>query len=154
MYRHTQTGYWGWVIWPVVGLQLWLAWYFRDQLWLSLLMLGMAAVVGVIALSFQSLTIQDEGDFLGICFGPIPLAYKRIDYDEIDRVERGQTKWIDGWGIHWVPGRGWTYNIRGFDCVKLTMGERTVRLGTDDPAGLLEMLERKVGARIANQENP
>jgi hypothetical protein len=71
-------------------------------------------------------------------------VYKRIAYDQIDRAERSRSRWIDGWGVHWVPGRGWTYNIWGFDCVTLTMGKRTVRLGSDDAESLLAMISEKI----------
>lgn len=144
LYRHTQAGHFGLLIWPIVALQLALAWFFRDQLWLSVLMVVIACVVATVALSFRTLTIQDEGDFVGICYGPLPLAYKRIAYDSIDSVMQSQTRWIDGWGIHWVPSRGWTYNIWGYDCIELQVGKRTVRLGTDDPEGLLAMLQAKI----------
>jgi hypothetical protein len=143
MYRHTQTGRIGWLLWPLVALELALAWVLRDQFWIMLLVIAVACVLAVAACSFRTLTIQDEGDYVGILFGPLPLFYKRIAYDAIEHVERGRTRWIDGWGIHWVPGRGWTYNVWGFDCVKLTTRGKTVRLGTDDPEGLLAMLQAK-----------
>jgi hypothetical protein len=45
-----------------------------------------------------------------------------------------------------VPGRGWTYNLWGFDCVRLTFKNgRTVRVGTDDPIGLAAFLQPKLG---------
>jgi hypothetical protein len=52
---------------------------------------------------------------------------------------------MDGWGIHYVPFRGWTYNLWGFDCVVLQLGSKTVRIGTDDADNLLAFLERQIG---------
>jgi hypothetical protein len=36
------------------------------------------------------------------------------------------------------------WNIGGFDCVRVVMGSRAIRIGTDDPGGLLEFLRKKV----------
>jgi hypothetical protein len=146
MYRHTQTGSFGLIIWPLVAFELGMAWYVSDHLWIAVLLICTASVSAIIALAFRTLTIQDEGDFVGICYGPQPLVYKRIAYDQIDRAERSRSRWIDGWGVHWVPGRGWTYNIWGFDCVTLTMGKRTVRVGSDDAESLLAMISEKIAS--------
>ncbi len=51
---------------------------------------------------------------------------------------------IDGWGIHYILGRGWTYNLWGFGCVKLTLGKKVIRVGTDDVENLAQFLRGKV----------
>jgi len=94
---------------------------------------------------FTSLTIGDEGDFLSIRFGPLPVIRKTIRYADITAVEIGRTSFIDGWGIHYMPGSGWTYNIWGFACVKLTQGRKIIRVGTDDAEGLAEVIREKAG---------
>jgi hypothetical protein len=110
-------------------------------------LLASAGLVGT-AYSFRKLHVVDEGDVLAIRFGPIPVFRKRIPYDRIVAAEADRTTVVDGWGIHWVPGRGWTYNLWGFDCVRLTCADgRTIRVGTDDPEGLARFLKRKLGAR-------
>jgi hypothetical protein len=102
----------------------------------------------VIAFSFRSLRVVDEGDALAVRFGPIPLFRKRIAYADVQSADRDRSSVVDGWGIHWVPGRGWTYNLWGFDCVRLTLtGGRTIRVGTDDPEGLERFLKRKCTAQ-------
>jgi hypothetical protein len=60
-------------------------------------------------------------------------------------VERSRSAVIDGWGVLWVPFRGWTWNLWGRDCVGVDLGERSLRIGTDDPEGL----EAFVKARTA-----
>lgn len=50
---------------------------------------------------------------------------------------------MDGWGIHYILGRGWTYNLWGFGCVKLTLGRKVVRVGSDDVENLVEFLKAK-----------
>ena len=60
-------------------------------------------------------------------------------------AEPDRSNVIDGWGIHWVPGRGWTYNLWGFDCVRLTLaGGRTIRVGTDDPRSLAQFVQTRI----------
>ena len=65
-------------------------------------------------------------------------CYER--HQDIEDPEVGRSRLIDGWGIHWVPGRGWTYNLWGFRCVQIKHLGRTVRIGTDDPGGLHEAI--------------
>ena len=98
--------------------------------------------------SFTWLRIEDEGQRLLVRYGPLPFFWTRIEYGEIDSVAPAKSTWIDGWGIHWAPGRGWTYNLWGFDCVELRLGKQTLRLGTDDAERLAVFLAGKVGRRI------
>jgi hypothetical protein len=64
-------------------------------------------------------------------------------------VAAARSSWIDGWGIHYIPGRGMTYNLWGFDCVEIDMNGRTVRVGTDDPEGLTDFLKGRIAAADA-----
>jgi hypothetical protein len=82
---------------------------------------------------------------LSLRCGPLPVIRKRIRYADITGVEVGRTKVIDGWGIHYIPGRGWTYNLWGFGCVKLTLGRKISRVGSDDVEGLAEVVREKTG---------
>ncbi len=34
-------------------------------------------------------------------------------------VSAARSNWLDGWGIHYFPGRGIIYNLWGFDCVRV-----------------------------------
>ena len=103
-----------------------------------------AAVIVLFANMFRELTVADEGNRLAIRYGPIPLFFKTIEYSEIRAVERDRTALVDGWGIHWVPGRGWTYNLWGFDCVKLDVNGKTIRVGSDDADKLVEFLRSQI----------
>jgi hypothetical protein len=106
-------------------------------------------VLVVFAMSFHTMTVRDEGDALLIRFGPLPLLGTRIRYAEITSVEPGQTSLIDGWGIHYIPCRGWTYNLWGFGCARLQLGNRVVRIGTDDVDNLVRFLRHKVRSPMA-----
>jgi hypothetical protein len=82
---------------------------------------------------------------LALRFGPLPVLRKTIRYAEITGVEIGRTTILDGWGVHYMPGRGWTYSIWGFTCVKLTLGRKVMRVGTDDAEGLVKFLGERTG---------
>ncbi len=97
-------------------------------------------------LMFGSLRVRDEGEWLALRYGPLPVFRKRILYADITAVEPGQTSIIDGWGIHYVIGRGCTYNLWGFGCVKLTLGTKVIRVGSDDVNGLADFLCEKIVA--------
>jgi len=109
----------------------------------------MAAVLVFFAFSFKFLRVHDDGDCLAIRFGPLPVFRRRIPYSQITGVEAGGSGFIDGWGIHYMPGRGLTYNLWGFDCVIVRLGAKTVRIGTDDVDGLVAFLRSKIGEQPA-----
>lgn len=121
------------------------AWFTRDELAVTILLLALASAFVLVAMMFGTLTIRDEGDALGVRFGPLPLLGTRIRYADITAVEPGRTSVIDGWGIHWVPGRGTTYNLWGFDCVRIQLGTRRVNVGSDDVENLVAFLRRRTG---------
>jgi len=100
----------------------------------------------VAALSFARLSVREEGDRLAVRFGPIGLARTSVRYGAIRSFRRGRSSLVDGLGIHWLPGRGWIWNLSGFDCVELEVeGRGRLRIGTDDPDGLVRHLEERVG---------
>ena len=107
--------------------------------------MAIAGILALCGLAFGSLTISDEGEYLALRFGPLPVLRKTIRYADITGVEVGRTKIIDGWGIHYFPGRGWTYNVWGFACVKLTLGRKIIRVGTDDAEELAKFVREKSG---------
>jgi hypothetical protein len=107
----------------------------------------LAVMLFVLALSFRSLTVADEGEYLSVRFGPLPLFGKRISYSEITAVEAGKSSIIDAWGIHWRPMRGWTINLWGFQCAVVHLGNRIIRIGTDDADSLVRLLRQRTGLR-------
>ena len=143
-YRHTQAGYLHYAIYLTSALLVTGAWFSRNEPVPAMFLVVIGIVLLPFAWAFGSLTVEDEGDKLLICFGPMPLLRKRIAYQDITRVEPDRTRLIDGWGIHWIPGRGTTYNVWGFHCVKVTVGRRTIRIGSDDVENLVEFLRAKI----------
>ena len=75
------------------------------------------------------------------------LGLDRVEFglrvDDIDQVTASRSALIDGWGMHWIPGRGWTFNLWGFDCVELIVSGKPLRIGTDDMENLVAFLESK-----------
>ncbi len=120
------------------------AWLIREELAVVVLLLVITAIFVLCALMFGSLTIRDEGEWLALRYGPLPVLRKRIRYADITSVEAGRTSIIDGWGIHYIPGRGWTYNLWGFGCARLTLGRKVIRIGSDDVDNLVRFLRGKV----------
>ena len=145
-YHHTQKGGLHLILYPVVGGLLLVAWSVRGDPVAGVILLGSALVMLMLTFSCHHLTVSDERDCLAICYGPLPLFRKRIDYASITAVDADRSSVLDGWGIHYVPGRGWTYNLWGLDCVKLTLGRKVVRVGTDDVDNLVTFLRTKVGS--------
>jgi hypothetical protein len=113
---------------------------------------GLAALLFLSAFCFQYERVRDEGDSLAIRYGPIPTFRKRIAYSQITAVEAGRSSWLDGWGIHYMPGRGWIFNLWGFSCVVVHLGKKTVRIGTDDATGLAQLLKMKIEATAAKSQ--
>ncbi|MBI1901733.1 MAG: hypothetical protein HYS13_11565 [Planctomycetia bacterium] len=70
---------------------------------MALILAVTSAVMFVLGLCFGSLTVQDEGDFLAVRYGPLPLFVKRIAYSSITAVSPGRSTLLDGWGIHHFP---------------------------------------------------
>lgn len=97
-----------------------------------------------LGLSFRQLTCRDEGDYLRISFGPLPLFRRKLLYSELEKVEPSRSNWKDGWGIHLSSRGGWVWNIWGYDCVDIdSTGGEKLRLGTDAPEGLAAFLQSK-----------
>lgn len=113
--------------------------------WVLLTLVALVLVVA--SLLFTTLTVRDAGEHLDVRYGTVPLLGTRIAYADVRSVRRARSKWIDGWGIHWLPGRGWTYNLSGRDCVELEMPQGIVRVGTDDPEGLFRFLTERTTGR-------
>lgn len=145
-YEHTQRGWIDELLYLVALLVLGLAWLLAGPPVVMWMNVGLAAMFVFLAFCFRSLTVRDDGERLELRFGPLPLFGRRLRDDAMTAVERGRTSLIDGWGIHYIPGRGTTYNLAGFDCVVVHLGRKTIRIGTDDADNLLQFLQTKVAA--------
>ena len=129
---------------PIPVVFAFAAWLARHEPFQSGILLGVSFVMFFFTQAFHYLTVRDEGDALAIRFGPLPRLRRRIPCGRSTAVEPGRTSLVDGWGVHWVPGRGWTYNIWGFDCVKVCLERRTIRIGSDDVENLIDFLQSRI----------
>lgn len=143
-YHHTQKGPIHIVLIAIAGLLGINAWLVGEQGLPAVLLSSGAVLFGVLAMSFRQLTIEDCGEALIVRYGPLPLFGTRIHYTSITAVEAGRSRIIDGLGIHYLPGRGWTYNLWGATCVVVHVGNRLIRIGTDDLDSLLGFLKLKI----------
>ena len=104
-YHHIQRGPWYHVLLAVGVVLLVAAWYDRANPVVPVVLLIAAVLTLVLSFALAQLTVQNEVDSLAIRFGPLPLFSKRIPYADVTAVEAGRTSFLDGWGVHWVPGR-------------------------------------------------
>ena len=144
MYHHTQKSPLHWIMFLLPAMAFVLALVIRDEPEVNAILIVTGCLFVVIAFSFQNLTVADGGDHLAVNYGPVNLFGTRIDYRDITSVEKGKSALIDGWGIHFVPFRGWTMNLYGFECVRIERGGKVIRIGTDDSENLTEFLRQRI----------
>lgn len=143
-YQHTQHGPLGWLLLIIAIGPAILAAAVGAPSPVASVMGVVAGVFVALAACFGSLTVADRGDSLSIRFGPLPVFSRSVAYSSITDVQVSRSALIDGWGIHYIPGRGWTYNLWGRDCVEIHMASSRLRIGTDDASRLCEFLCSKV----------
>jgi len=153
-YYHRQRGFIGPLLFVVAAVETAALAFLRGQPGMQWLLGGLAALFAALGFCFQWLDVQGDAEALRVRFGPLPLFGARIPYVRITAAEPGRTSWIDGWGIHYLPGRGTTYNIAGFACVRLTVNGATVRIGTDDAEALAAFLRGRLGRAEPGQLQP
>jgi len=139
-YDHTQPGRFHYLLLFVAGILAFAAIGPRHPA----LILG-ALLFVVLAACFARLRVRDLGGRLEVAFGPLNLVRRHVAYEDLVSVEVSRSLLIEGWGVHWLPGRGWTWNIWGFDTVLVELGDgRTLRIGTDEPEALAAFLESRL----------
>ncbi|MEM7248352.1 MAG: hypothetical protein AAF533_23660, partial [Acidobacteriota bacterium] len=100
-----------------------------------------APLAGLIPLGigfvFGSLLVEIGSGELRVAFGP-GLISRTIDLAEVVAAEPVRNRIWYGFGIRYVPGRVWMWNVSGLDAVELTYrsGGR-FRIGTDQPQELV-----------------
>jgi hypothetical protein len=143
-YRHTQSSPLG-IAFATAGVGCLVAMSWSQDAVLPTVYGTMAVVAGLFAGMFAQLRITEQADSLRVRFGPLPWGGTSVRYDRVRELRRARSTLLDGLGIHWFPGRGWTFNIWGFDCVEVRTDGGWVRLGTDDPDGLVQHLAQRTG---------
>jgi len=115
---------------------------------ITLILGGVGIGMIFLAPAFHHLAVVDQGEFLAIRFGPLPLFRRKVRYANIMKAEVGRTLLLDGWGIHYSIRGGWVWNLWGRDCVVVQFRNGGVlRIGTDDAGNLARFLEGKIGQK-------
>jgi hypothetical protein len=124
-YKHTQIGHA--IIWALLAGTVLFAvsavFESSPHPWATLIV---SIVLLVTLVLFYKLTVTVDDESLSACFGI------------------GIIRWWYGWGIHLTP-YGWLYNVSGLEAVAITLRNgRKFALGTDDPQGLVDAIERLI----------
>ncbi len=139
-YRHTQVG--TVIVAAVLGVALVTLGLLLSSAGTLPLPALMVSVMTAVALSlFSWLTVEIQGNTLSCRFG-VGLIQRKIPLSEVGHVSAVRNPWWVGWGIRWIPGRYWLWNVSGFQAVELTMKDgRRFRIGTDEPEALVHAIE-------------
>ncbi|MBX2859838.1 MAG: hypothetical protein KTR14_01290 [Vampirovibrio sp.] len=98
-------------------------------------------IVGFVVATFGSLTVTVDKEFIHLKFG-MGLIRKRIYRSWLKKTEVVRNPWWTGFGIRYIGGGNWMFNVRGFDAVELTYKDgKKFRIGTDEPGKLLAALK-------------
>ena len=152
-YDHTQRGILHYVVGLPGGAFVFLALLLGEGSPLFICLVALATLVLFLGGCFGYLHVRDSGDALSIRFGPVQVFGTSIRYSDIARAEVARTNLLHGWGIHGFPGLSVTYNIHGFDCVRVVFKKprglfrfRRINIGSDDAAGLAAFLSFRIAS--------
>ena len=92
---------------------------------------------------FYALNVEINNSVLVCRFG-IGIIRKRIPLSAIQTVRAVTNPWYAGWGIRWMPGQYWLWNVSGLRAVELSFADGSrFRIGTDEPEALARAIEVK-----------
>jgi len=144
-YEHTQRAPLHWLLHILaVGMTATACASFSAAPFVTLILGPVSVMFCLLGLMFAHLTVYGEDDSLVVKYGPLRLFGTRVSYADIASVQSARSALIDGWGIHCIPGRGWTFNLWGYDCVELVVKGRMLRIGTDDVENLVQFLNSRL----------
>ncbi|MFZ5518965.1 MAG: hypothetical protein ACOY90_20200 [Candidatus Zhuqueibacterota bacterium] len=90
---------------------------------------------------FYDLKVKISHNTILCSFG-IGLIQRRIPISEIAEAKTVQNPWYAGWGIRWLPGQYWMWNVSGLQAVELIFKDgRRFRIGTDEPEKLASAIQ-------------
>jgi len=138
-YRHSQFGgviFWGLLVTMVLAIIVpILLGVFHPAIFVAL------AILAIVFALFYSLKVEITNNVLECRFG-IGLIRKEIPLSDIQAVRAVTNPWFVGWGIRWMPGQYWLWNVSGLRAVELLLknGSR-FRIGTDEPEALVRAIQ-------------
>ncbi len=143
-YSHTQRAPLCALLYLVFGQLLIAAWLTRNEVFLPIMFLVLAAVMLPLAMAFHYLRVTCKADHVQIGFGPLPIFQRKIYYADMQSAAVSRTSMLDGWGIHYSITRAWVWNLWGFDCVRVKTTKGDICIGTDDAASLADALNAQI----------
>ena len=97
-------------------------------------------LLGIVVAAMARLTVTVDDRCVEATFGG-GWPTRAIALSDVNGGSQVRNSWWYGWGIRWIP-HGWMYNVWGCDAVELQLAnDRVFRIGTDDPGGLVAVLE-------------
>ncbi|MFH1314804.1 MAG: hypothetical protein ABIH67_00225 [Candidatus Uhrbacteria bacterium] len=141
-YKHTQIG----KLMIVVTLIMFLYFgYIFQKVGYEPIVFITSILVILILISFASLTVTIDQEFLRIKFG-YGIFKKSFRLDQIASVKTARHHWYYGWGIRYcLKPPMWIYNVSGFDAVEIKMKNGKVfRIGTDEPQELEQAITQSI----------
>ena len=143
-YKHTQAGYL--ILFVALVATVFFAWLYWNipETEPRIIVVALMAAIVFILVSFSTLTVTIDEQFVRIQFG-YGIFRKKFLLSEITSATAVKNHWYYGWGIRiWFWPYMWIYNVSGFDAVEITMRDGKIyRIGTDVPTEL-EMALRRV----------
>lgn len=108
------------------------------------------ALVVIIVISFTTLNVTIDENYLGIKFG-FGIFQKKFPLDEIISAKTVKNHWYYGWGIRlWLWPKMWIFNVSGFDAVEIkTKNGKIYRIGTDEPKQLERAILETTNLKVA-----
>jgi hypothetical protein len=99
------------------------------------------SILAIFLVLFYSLNVEISSNVLVCRFG-IGLIRRQIPLSDIQEVRAVTNPWFVGWGIRWMPGQYWLWNVSGLRAVELLLKNGTrFRVGTDEPEALVHAIE-------------
>jgi len=139
MYKHTQIGQ---VIifsmlaaFAVIGVAEFIASQQRIKN-IEMIIIATAIILFITLLLFFSLTVivNEEYVLVKFCTG---IIRKKFLLKDIESCEVVKNRWWYGFGIRFIAGSGWMFNVSGLDAVELNLKNgKKFRIGTDEPKEL------------------
>ncbi len=152
-YRHRQTG---WVMlgiacMPFVCLAIITAFAPAGSRELPPALLPLLAITSAVELGgFSSMDVVVTDDYRVARFG-LGIVRKTVPLAHIVRSEVVETRWYEGWGIHWTR-RGMLWNVSGFDAVRVELDNgRALMIGSDEARRLQGAISAAIAAAITRR---
>lgn len=103
--------------------------------------IAVLAILVVALALFYSLSVEIKDKVLTCSFGA-GIIRKKIPLAEIHQARAVENPWYAGWGIRWMAGQYWMWNVSGLRAVELTLKDgKRFQIGTDEPESLVRAIE-------------